>query len=474
MSADALTAAREALAGRPAWLVGGAVRDRLLERPTDDLDLVVDADVGGAARTLARAVRGPAFELSDEFGAWRVLAADRSWQADLSPLRGGSLEADLALRDFTVNAIAEPLAGGERIDPHDGAGDLAARRLRVVGPRAFADDPLRALRLVRLAAELGLEPEPATIALAREQAPRAAAVAQERVFAELKRIVAGDAVLASLRRMDDLGLTAAILPELHALRGVEQNRYHHADVYDHTIEVLAQTVALQADPGTVLGQEHVGALRALLAEPLADDADRGFALRLGALLHDAAKPATLGHRDDGTPTFLGHDRAGALLARDVLTRLRTSEKLKAHVAALVRHHLRLGFLVHERPLTRRALYRYLETCQPVEVDVTLLSVADRLATRGRKAGEAIARHAELARQVLPEALAWRAQGRPEPLVRGDRLAAELQLADGPEIGRLLAAIEEARFAGDVRTADEALELAARLRGADAPVRRDGA
>jgi tRNA nucleotidyltransferase/poly(A) polymerase len=474
VSADALTAAREALAGRPAWLVGGAVRDRLLERPTDDLDLVVDADVGGAARTLARAVRGPAFELSDEFGAWRVLAGDRSWHADLSPLRGGSLEADLALRDFTVNAIAEPLAGGERIDPHDGACDLAARRLRAVGPSVFADDPLRALRLVRLAAELGLEPEPATIALASEQAARVGAVAQERVFAELKRIIAGDAVLRSLRRMDELGLTAVILPELHALRGVEQNRYHHADVHDHTIEVLAQTVALQADPGAILGPEHADVLRALLAEPLADDADRGLALRLGALLHDAAKPATLGHRDDGTPTFLGHDRAGALLARDVLTRLRASEKLKAHVAALARHHLRLGFLVHEQPLTRRALYHYLQTCQPVEVDVTLLSVADRLATRGRKAREAIPRHVELAREVLPEALAWRAQGRPEPLVRGDRLAAELELADGPEIGRLLAAIEEARFAGDVGTADEALELAARLRGADSARRGDGA
>jgi len=459
---DGLAAARAALAGRPAWLVGGAVRDRLLERPTADLDLVVDADVGGAARTLARAVRGPAFELSDEFGAWRVLAADRTWQADLSPLRGGSLEADLARRDFTVNAIAEPLAGGERIDPHDGARDLAARRLRAVGASAFADDPLRALRLVRLAAELGLEPEPATIALAREQAPRVAAVAQERVFAELKRVVAGDAVLGSLRRMDELGLTAAILPELHALRGVEQSRYHHADVHDHTIEVLEQIVALEADPAAVLGEQHAGALRALLAEPLADDVDRSLALRLGALLHDAAKPATLGHREDGSPTFVGHDRAGAQLTRDMLTRLRASEKLKAHVAALVRHHLRLGFLVHELPLTRRALYRYLKTCQPVEVDVTLLSVADRLATRGRKASESIAKHVELAREVLPEALAWRAGGRREPLVRGDRLATELRIGAGPEIGRLLSAIDEARFAGEVRNADEALALAARL------------
>jgi putative nucleotidyltransferase with HDIG domain len=460
---DPVTTTRAALAGRQAWLVGGAVRDRLLERPTADLDLVVDGDVGSAARSLARAVRGPAFELSDEFGAWRVMAGDRSWQADLNPLRGGSLEADLALRDFTINAMAQPLEGGERVDPHGGEADLAARRLRAVGPRAFADDPLRALRLVRLAAELGLEPDAATNDLASRQAARVAAVAQERVFAELKRILGADRVVASLRLMDALGLTDSILPELAALQGVQQNRYHHADVHEHTIEVLEQVIALQADPGAVLGEQHAGAVRALLAEPLADDLDRGFALRLGALLHDAAKPATLGHREDGSPTFLGHDVAGAQLARDVLARLRASERLKAHVAALVRHHLRLGFLVHDRPLTRRALYGYLTTCAPVEVDVTLLSVADRLATRGRKASESIAYHLELAREVLPAALQWRAAGRRRPLVRGDVLARALELDDGPQLGRLLAAIDEAQFAGEVATPDEAIALAGRLR-----------
>jgi putative nucleotidyltransferase with HDIG domain len=217
------------------------------------------------------------------------------------------------------------------------------------------------------------------------------------------------------------------------------------------------------DPGAELGEQHAPAVRALLAEPLADDLDRGLALRLGALLHDAAKPLTLGHREDGSPTFLGHDRAGAELARDVLARLRASERLKAHVAALVRHHLRLGFLVHERPLSRRALYGYLRACEPVEVDVTLLSVADRLATRGRKAHESITRHLELAREVLPAALRWRAAGPREPLVRGNVLARAIGLPDGPQVGRLLAAIDEARFAGEVATADEAIALAARLR-----------
>jgi putative nucleotidyltransferase with HDIG domain len=453
--------AREALRDRAAWVVGGALRDELLGRPTVDLDLVVEGDVGTAARAVSRAARGTAFELSDEFGAWRVIAPGRRWQVDLSPLRGGTLDADLALRDFTVNAIAEPLQGGPRVDPLGGADDLAAGRLRVVGPRALADDPLRVVRLVRLAAELALAPDAETIALARASAPGCAAVAQERVFAELKRIVAGDGVLASLALMDDLGLTRAILPELHALHGVEQNRYHHADVYAHTIEVLEQAAALQADPGALLGDQHAGAIVSLLAEPLADEVDRGFALRLGALLHDAAKPATLGRRDDGTPTFVGHDREGANLAREILTRLRASERLKAHVAALTRHHLRLGFLVHETPLSRRALYRYLKSTEPVEVDVTLLSVADRLATRGRKAQESIAKHLDLAREVLPEALHWRAQGRRGALVRGDELAAALDIESGPELGRLLAEIDEARFAGELATPDEAVAFAAR-------------
>src|SRR5690349_6974486 len=135
--ADALAATREALAGERAWLVGGAPRDRRLGRPLTDVDLVVDGDVKAAARRLARALDGPMFELSGEFGAWRVIAPDRAWQADLSPLRDGALEADLALRDFTANAIAEPLEGGEAVDPFGGAGDIEARRLRMVSARAF-------------------------------------------------------------------------------------------------------------------------------------------------------------------------------------------------------------------------------------------------------------------------------------------------------------------------------------------------
>jgi poly(A) polymerase len=462
----ALDAARSALGATRAWLVGGAVRDLEIGRATADVDIVVDGDPGETARAIAKAAgRVACFALSEEFGTWRVVARGGAWQIDVEPLRGGSIEADLALRDFTVNAIAEPLSGGGPIDPLGGLTDLRAGRLRMAAPAAFADDPLRVLRLVRLELELELEPEAQTLRSAAAHAAGLADVSAERVFAELRRIVASHRAHRGLERMSSLGATAVVLPELDALRGVEQNRYHHLDVYGHTLEVLDRTVELTGarleDGAESETQAAVGAQRAevqsLLAEPLADEMTRGEALRWGALLHDAAKPLTREVRADGRVTFIGHDVRGAKLARAILERMRASERMRAHVAALVSSHLRLGFLVHEpQPLARRTLFAYMRACAPVEVDVTLLSVADRLATRGDRAQEAIDAHLRLAEDVLADALRWRAEGLPAPLLRGDELARALGIATGPQVGALLEELAAAQYAGELSTRAEAI------------------
>jgi poly(A) polymerase len=463
-----LALVRRALEGEQAWLVGGAVRDHLLGRadPAEalDLDVVVAGDPAAAAQRVRRAGTPPAaaFALSDAFGGWRVVGPGQTWQVDLTPLHEGGLEADLRARDLTINAIAEPLGGGELVDPTGGAADLAARRLRMVAPEAFEADPVRVLRLARLAVELGLEPDAATVAAASERAPGLEEAAGERVFAELRRIVGAPGAVHGLDLLDAVGATAVVLPELTALRGVEQTVYHHRDVHGHTLEVLEQTIVLQDDPEAVLGSGRAAAVSDLLAEPLADDLTRGGALRWGALLHDIAKPRTQTTFPDGRVGFPGHDREGAAMAREILTRLRASERLRAHVAALTRHHLRLGFLVHEQPLDRRTVHRYLFACEPVAADVTLLGIADRLATRGRKADEAIARHMELALPLLDAALEQRATPPQEPLVRGDELARALGIEPGPRLGELLAGIEEARYAGEATTADEAIAEARRL------------
>ncbi|MCW3069896.1 MAG: polynucleotide adenylyltransferase/metal dependent phosphohydrolase [Solirubrobacterales bacterium] len=468
-----LQAVRSALAGGRAWLVGGAVRDRALGRPGEiaDIDVVVDGDPAAAARAVAQAAGGAAcFALSEDFGAWRVVARDHSWQVDVEPMRGGSIAADLALRDFTVNAIAEPLHGGEPIDPLGGLADLRARRLRMAGAAAFSDDPLRVLRLVRVALELDLEIDDHTLREARASSAGLGGVAPERVFTELRRIIATPDAVRGLRMVSELGATAIVLPELDALHGVEQSRFHHRDVHGHTLEVLDRVIQLtmpggleEPELGPAIGSQAAAAA-ALLEEPLADGITRGEALRWGALLHDAAKPLTREVRAaDGRVTFIGHDARGAELARAVLERLRASERLRSHAAALVRHHLRLGFLVHEQqPLARRIVFSYLQACSPVEVDVTLLSIADRLATRGDRARESIDAHLRLAGGMLVDALRWRQEGPPAPLLRGDELASELGITTGPRVGEILRELAAAQYAGELATREQAIAHARSL------------
>src|SRR6188472_210802 len=188
----------ELFAGEEAWVVGGAVRDQALGRPVVDLDVAL-REPQPAARAYAKRSGGAPFPLSERHGAWRV-ALDGGRTADFTPLPG-SIEDDLATRDFTINAIARPLAGGEPVDPFNGRDDLEARRLRAVGPTVFEDDPLRLLRAVRIEDELGLTLDAETERLVREHATLVTRPAGERILQELRRLSP-----RGYARLDELGL----------------------------------------------------------------------------------------------------------------------------------------------------------------------------------------------------------------------------------------------------------------------------
>ena len=459
----AVLAAKAALQTHPGvWIVGGALRDALLAPgEVADLDLAVaDADAGRVARAIAKSVKRPAFPLSEAFGAWRVIGD--GWLCDITPLQGERVEDDLAVRDFTINAMALPLFGGALVDPFGGERDLAARTLRLVGPDAYARDRLRPLRLVRFATELDFGVEPSTAGATREWGPRVNEAAGERIYAELRRIVTAPRAPEGLRLASDLRVLESVLPELERLRGIEQSQFHHLDVYDHTIEVLESLRELDADLANYF-RDDAAELRRVLDEQLGDELTRAQALRFAAVLHDIGKPKTRAFTDSGRVTFIGHDSVGADMVREICMRLRTSERVREFLARITRHHLVLGFLVHQRPLSRRMVYRYLKLCSPVEVEVTLLTCADRIATRGKNAEAAIEAHLELARQLMTAALRWRREGPPRAPLRGDELAQELGIEPGPDLGRLLAELEEASYAGEVRSADQAVEYARRLR-----------
>jgi poly(A) polymerase len=464
-AAEAVRVTRAVLADRPAWIVGGAVRNAMLGEEVRDIDLAVEPGrEEDVARAIARSVSGFAFPLSIEHATWRAVAPGEAWHADVSALRADTIEGDLRARDFTLNAVAIPLPGGERIDPTGGEGDAAARRLRVASDRAFADDPLRLLRAPRLASRHRLELEPGTVALARSEAGRASEAAGERQFAELRAMLGGPDPLRALTLMDELDLTPVVLPEVEGMRGIVQTPNHHLDVHGHTLAVLEHELVIERDLPRFCGDAAEG-MAALLAEPLGDEMTRGEALRFGALLHDAGKPATRKLIDDRV-TFIGHDKTGAEVIAGFCRRLKTSRRVSEHLQGLSLHHLHLGFMVHERPLSRRRIYEYLRRTEPVGPDVTLLTAADRLAARGEgplASEEMISAHLELVREMLPPALAWHADP-PRPPVAGRELADEAGVEPGPRMGEILEELRAAAYAGEIEGREEALDAARRLAG----------
>jgi poly(A) polymerase len=447
--------------GDPAWAVGGGVRDALMRRPVADLDVAVAGDAAAAAAALCRAHGATRFRLSRAFGAWRVQGGAVSAQIDITPLQGATIEEDLGRRDLTVNALAVPAGAADTIlDPHGGLDDLAARRLRLVGPRALADDPVRLLRLPRIGEQTGFAVEPATAAAARRDAGLLWGAPGERLADELGRIARLPRPDQAILRMDEVGVLAALVPELEESRGLDQSAYHHRDVLGHTLEVVEHVVAVSADPEPVF-RSRAARVAAALDEPFADELTRGQALVLGALLHDMAKPATRAVTPEGRVTFFGHDRLGAEMADALMRRLRVSTRLREQVVRLVRLHLPLGFLVNRTPLSLRQIDRYLRATAPWEVEIILLSVADRLATRGpRTSASAVARHLALAREVMDVHFAL-ADAPVQPLLAGDEVAADLGRPPGPWLAELLDQLREEQVVGAVRTRDEALIFARR-------------
>ena len=451
---------------RRAWAVGGGVRDALLGRPVADLDLAVEGDAAAPAARLARAHGAVRFLLSRGFGAWRVQGGDLGMTVDITPLQGLEIAEDLERRDLTVNALAVPLdAPDEVIDLHGGLDDLAGRRLRLVSADALRDDPVRLLRTARLAEQLGFSIAPGTAARARADAHRVWSTSAERLADELGRIVSLPAPHRAFARMDEIGVLGALVPQLEESRGLEQSAYHHRDVLGHTLEVVQHVVEVSADPEPIF-RSRAARVSAALGEPLADELTRGQVLVLGSLLHDMAKPATRAVTPEGRVTFIGHDRLGAQMADDLMRRLRVSTRLREQVVRLVRLHLPLGFLVHRTPLSLRQIDRYLRATAPAEIEVIVLSVADRLATRGPRASEvSIARHLALAREMMDAHLTLVDRGPVRPLVPGDALAEALGRPPGPWLSELLEALREEQLVGAVRSRPQALAFARRWEAA---------
>jgi putative nucleotidyltransferase with HDIG domain len=471
-----------ASAPEPVWAVGGFVRDVLLKRRPYDLDVAVAGDAQARAGSIKAALGGHAFPLDEERGTFRVALSPESPVStiDVATLRGADIEADLGERDFTANALAAPISEGglgPLVDLFDGQGDLKRRVVRMVSERALADDPLRLLRAVRLAVELDFDVEEATAGAVRRLAPRVAEPAGERVRDEVMRIMASGQAARGVRLLDHLALLEVLLPELTRAKGVAQpERFHHYDVFDHCVEALAVMDWLTG-PAQPAGRTPRN-MREAYGGALSEFGLRGYfeaavggqtrlaLTKLATLLHDVAKPETKAADEEGRVRFLGHSEAGAKVARAVCRRLRMGNRETRFVALLVEEHLRPAQLSQSGAPTDRAIFRFFRDLGDAAPACLVLSLADGAAAAGPRL--TLSRwqgHLAYIRYVLERARgqSQAAGGAGERgkrhFIPGDRLIRALALEPGPEVGRLLLAIDEAVATGDVKSEEEAIDLA---------------
>ena len=480
--------------GIAAYLVGGSVRDALLGRQSADMDIAAQADdVASAGRALADTLGGRYLRLHQDWQIARVILPPSSSLAhiDLTAI-DGDIERDLRRRDFTINAMALPLEYASQadcqdclIDPCGGLRDLRRGVVRMTSQAALREDPLRLLRGARLAAQLGFALDDDTAAAIRRDATRLTRAAPERARDEFMKILQANNTRQSLRLMDDLGLLCALMPELADAKGVSQPKEHYYDVFNHLVESVGWVDAMfggdnRADSHhDVLGVSAADALsrvplldgiREYFGGSVSDGYDRLTFLKLTALLHDVAKPATKTIEASGRIRFIGHHIEGERAARDMLTRLRFANGGVEHVARMVRHHLRPTQMAQKGDLpTTRALYRYYRDAGDTAVDTLYLNIADYLAARGPELEQGDwASHCELIRHILEEGGRQKSPETLSRLVNGYDIMKEFSLAPGPAIGKLLAMAQEAQACGDVTTRSQALALVERSleRGGD--------
>ncbi len=458
------------------WLVGGVVRDLVLDRPHHDWDFVVAGEACALARTLADLLGGVYFPLDEERDIARIVVRGLEpfpITLDWAALRGPDLTGDLALRDFTINAMAMDL-DGTLYDPWGGLADLQAGILRQVSARSLVDDPLRMLRAVRIAAELHFTVEEETAAQIRQMAEQIRLPAVERVSEELLRSLRARPFTHALDSLQTLGLLTPLLPELAALETVTQSAPHYQPtVWRHVRAALTAWEALltwleggisapPADVPVALWNAlertlapYQPALLAYLREVLGGTVTRADAITWSVLFHDVGKALTRSVDAAGRVHFYGHAEQGADLTRLRLSELRFPLEVQAFVATLVAHHMDL-ISFSRKTLTRRAIYRFFRNLGEAGIGILLLALVDTLGVMGPNLARAYWQERLEITQLLCEAYFERAPElvKPVPLLNGHDLLA-MGLPPGPRIGALLAALREAQAAGEITTRDEA-------------------
>lgn len=452
-------------AHEPLYLVGGSVRDLLLGRHYHDLDLVVHGLVEDVARKAENAVGVRAVPIGKPpLQVFRLCPAGLT--IDLCPMEGPDIQADLLRRDLTVNAMAihlnPPHDEPRLLDPCHGLTDLLDRRVRFVSEANLLADPLRLLRLFRFAAVLDFTPDSDSLDLIRKHALLIQRMPGERIREELLELLGARRAYPVVMAMARHDLLEALVPELTPMRGCGQTDYHHLDVFQHTLEALNALEWLIDSPESYF-PEFAHSFRMYLEQP-----HYPALMKLSILFHDLGKPATRTEEPDGRARFFRHESVGGTMARAVAKRFKLALAERDLIDALILNHMRPFHLLTaylQEALTSKGIYRFGRAAGKDIWGLMMHALADAAAARGPsqtdRGGLPVLRR--FLNYVIKEIVAQRNELAERPnLVSANEIMLAYNLKPGPEIGRLLRAVEEAQATGRIRERDEALILVANL------------
>ncbi len=460
----------------PALLVGGAVRDALLDHAPHDFDFAVQGDAVALGRAVANAMDAAFYVMDTERGTARVIRQGSGGGEpgsgliyDFARCRGEGWREDQLDRDFTINAIGIDLIDLERVDTTAGLPDLQAGVIRAVAPTSIQNDPVRALRAVRLAHQFGMTIAPATLDLIRSAGDALLQPSAERLRDALFEIFELPQATPAIQQLDELGLLARLFPEIEPMRKQPQSAPHRFTVLEHTWWVMRTLDAEMRD----------GRLEMLDGSPILDSQSlishlqspvtsfsRAALMRYAALLHDCAKPKTVSEDAEGRIHFYGHEALGAEMSAARSRALRLSGDEASFVKTLIANHMRPNQMARmPAPPTPRALYRFFRDAGETAPLLALFAIADCAGKRGDATTvEDCAPSRRIAALLLERYYnRFEPAAAPPPLITGRDLL-EMGMQPGRRVGEVLEALREAQMAGEIHSRDEALAAARRMLG----------
>lgn len=433
------------------FLVGGTVRDLLLNRPTYDKDIIVlDEDARIFSENLAKKLEATFIPLDEENKIYRLVLKDKLNYLDITNPIENDFDKDIQRRDFTINAIALDINSGEIIDNVGGKQDLETQTIRMINERNFDDDPLRILRAFRFQAILGFKIDSETLNAMESRIISINQPAFERKIVEIIKLFGGKYATDAVLEMDKLGILEIIFPPIIDVKKVPPNSHHHLDLFNHSLEVMEQIQKIYETSCPQI-QEH-------LMNTDFGGATRLAHLKLAGFLHDIGKFSTWTIEKNNRHRFIKHDDVGAKMAEKLLKQMKFSKKQIEYICKQIKLHIYPSGVLQAPNLCEKHYMRYIRKLENDVIDNIILAKADRLAAQGPDiTREILETNINGLDKMLKYYLDIKETLKPLPkLLDGNEVMKILDIKPSPKLGEILDALHEAQVSGDVNTKDEAV------------------